>query len=45
MPAERVTEFVNAIIMDYNLPSQGSFMLGLTYSDDFAWDYVEYLYS
>ncbi|CAM2710888.1 unnamed protein product [Rotaria socialis] len=45
MPAERATEFVNAIIMDYNLPSQGSFMLGLTYSDDFAWDYVEYLYS
>ncbi|CAF1455951.1 unnamed protein product [Rotaria sordida] len=45
IPANKVDEFVNAIIFDYNLPSKGSFMLGLTYSDDFAWDRIEYLYS
>lgn len=45
MPADRATEFVNAVSMDYNLPSEGSFMLGLTYSDDFSWEYVEYVYS
>jgi hypothetical protein len=35
----------NAVIMDYDLPSKGSFMLGLTYSHDFAWDQTQYLYS
>ena len=45
IPGDRVNEFVNAVIMDYNLPSRGSFMLGLTYSDDFAWDRIQYLYS
>ena len=45
IPASRVDEFINAVILDYNLPSKGSFMLGLTYSSDFAWDRIEYLYS
>ncbi|CAF3048895.1 unnamed protein product [Rotaria sp. Silwood2] len=45
IPAERATKFTNAIIMDYNISLQGSFMLGLTYMDDFVWDYIEYLYS
>ncbi|CAF1034159.1 unnamed protein product [Rotaria sp. Silwood1] len=45
IPADKVPEFINAIIIDYNLPSKGSFMLGLTYSDDFTWDSIEYLYS
>lgn len=45
IPNSRVNEFINAIILDYNLPSKGSFMLGLTYSDDFAWEQVQYLYS
>ncbi|CAF2637942.1 unnamed protein product [Rotaria sp. Silwood2] len=45
IPADRATEFINAVIIDYNLPSKGSFMLGLTYSDDFAWDRIDYLYS
>ncbi|UJR24630.1 hypothetical protein I4U23_006004 [Adineta vaga] len=31
--------------MDYNLPSKGSFMLALTYSDDFAMEQIQYLYS
>ncbi|CAF3820719.1 unnamed protein product [Rotaria sp. Silwood1] len=33
------------MILDYNLPSKGSFVLGLTYSDDFTWDQVNYLFS
>jgi hypothetical protein len=45
IPAEKATEFINAVVIDYNLPAKGSFMLGLTYSSDFAWDRVEYLYS
>ena len=45
IPSERTDEFVKAVIMDYNLPSKGSFMLGLTYSDDFAWEQIQYLYS
>ena len=45
IPASRADEFVNAVILDYNLPSKGSFMLGLTYSSEFAWDRIEYLYS
>ncbi|CAF2840576.1 unnamed protein product [Rotaria sp. Silwood2] len=45
IPADKVNEFINALIFDYNLPSKTSFKLGLTYSDDFAWDRVEYLYS
>ncbi|CAF1240121.1 unnamed protein product [Rotaria sordida] len=45
IPTDRATEFINAVIVDYNLPSKGSFMLGLTYSDDFAWDRIDYLYS
>ena len=45
VPADRATEFINAVIIDYNLPSKGSFALGLTYSDDFAWDRIDYLYS
>ncbi len=45
VPADRATEFINALTIDYNLPPKGSFALGLTYSDDFAWDRVEYFYS
>ncbi|CAF1198905.1 unnamed protein product [Rotaria sordida] len=45
IPADKATDFINAVIIDYNLPSKGSFMLGLTYSDDFAWDRIDYLYS
>jgi hypothetical protein len=45
IPASRADEFIRALILDYNLPSKGSFMLGLTYSDDFAWDSIQYLYS
>ena len=45
MPADRVSEFVNALTIEYNLPSRGSFVLALTYSDDFGWDNAEYLYS
>ncbi len=33
------------LCMAYNPPSKGSFMLGLTYSDDFAWEQIQYLYS
>ncbi|CAF0946704.1 unnamed protein product [Rotaria sordida] len=43
--ADKATEFINAVIIDYNLLSKGSFMLGLTYSDDFSWDRIDYLYS
>ncbi len=45
IPADKATEFINALAIDYNLPPKGSFVLGLTYSDDFAWDRIEYLYS
>ncbi|CAF1492907.1 unnamed protein product [Rotaria sp. Silwood1] len=45
IPADKATEFINAVIIDYNLPSKGSFMLGLTYSADFAWDRIDFLYS
>ncbi|CAF0983915.1 unnamed protein product [Rotaria sordida] len=45
IPGNKASEFINAIVMDYNLPSKGSFLLGLTYSDDFSWDDIEYLYS
>ncbi|CAF1390506.1 unnamed protein product [Rotaria sp. Silwood1] len=45
IPANKASEFINAIVIDYNLPSKGSFLLGLTYSDDFSWDNIEYLYS
>jgi hypothetical protein len=45
IPSQHVKEFTNAVIMDYDLPSKGSFMLGLTYSNDFAWKQVQYLYS
>jgi hypothetical protein len=45
IPADRATEFINALTIDYNLPPKGSFALGLTYSDDFAWDRIDYLYS
>lgn len=45
IPADRATEFINALAIDYNLPSKGSFVLGLTYSKDFAWDRIDYLYS
>jgi hypothetical protein len=45
IPRQYVNEFVNAVILDYDLPSKGSFMLGLTYSDDFAWEQIQYLYS
>ncbi|CAF4751216.1 unnamed protein product, partial [Rotaria sp. Silwood1] len=45
IPANKASEFINTIVMDYNLPSKGSFLLGLTYSDDFSWDNIEYLYS
>ncbi|CAF4194870.1 unnamed protein product, partial [Rotaria sordida] len=44
--ANKASEFINAIIIDYNLPLKGSFvLLGLTYSNDFSWDNIEYLYS
>lgn len=45
IPADRATEFINALAIDYNLPTKGSFTLGLTYSKDFAWDRIDYLYS
>ncbi|CAF0843850.1 unnamed protein product [Rotaria sordida] len=45
IPADKATKFINAVIIDYNLLSKGSFMLGLTYSDDFSWDRIDYLYS
>lgn len=45
IPRENAAEFINAVIIDYNLPPKGSFMLGLTYSDDFAWDRIDFLYS
>ena len=45
IPASRADEFISAIMFDYNIPTKGSFMLGLTYSSDFAWDRIEYLYS
>jgi hypothetical protein len=45
IPSSKANEFINALSMDYNLPSKGSFMLGLTYSDDFAWEQIQYLYS
>ena len=45
IPSTRATKFLNAVALDYELPSQGSFALGLKYSDDFAWERVEFLYS
>jgi hypothetical protein len=45
IPVDQPTEFINAIVIDYNLPPKGSFALGLTYSDDFAWDRIDFLYS
>ncbi|UJR29536.1 hypothetical protein I4U23_010753 [Adineta vaga] len=45
IPADKAQEFINAITIDYNLPQKGSFALGLTYSNDFAWDRIDYLYS
>lgn len=45
IPDSRTSEFVNALILDFNLPSKGSIMVGLTYSDDFAWDQEKWLYS
>ena len=45
IPSSKANEFVKALIMDYDLPSKGSFMLGLTYSDDVAWEQIQYLYS
>ena len=45
IPNSRVDDFVRALILDYDLPSKGSFMLGLQYSDDFTWDQIQYLYS
>ena len=45
IPADRATEFINAVTIDYDLPSKGSFTLGLTYSEDFAWDRIDFLYS
>ncbi|CAF0826104.1 unnamed protein product [Rotaria sordida] len=45
IPADKATKFINAVIIDYNLLSKGSFMLGLTYSDDFSWDRIDYFYS
>jgi hypothetical protein len=38
--ADRAIEFINVVVIDYNLPSQGSFIFGLTYSDNFAWDRI-----
>ena len=34
IPADEATVFINALVIDYNLPSKGSFTLGLTYSLD-----------
>jgi hypothetical protein len=45
IPADKATEFINAVVIDYDLPPKGSFALGLTYSDDFAWDRIDFLYS
>ncbi|CAF0975274.1 unnamed protein product [Rotaria sordida] len=45
IPANKASEFINAIVMNYNLPSKGSFLLSLTYSEDFSWESIEYLYS
>lgn len=45
MPRNRAEEFMNAVIMDYNLPSKSSFMLALTYSNDFRWDQINYIHS
>ena len=45
IPASRTPEFINAVIYDYNLPPNGSFMLAVTYSDDFAWEKIDYFYS
>ncbi|CAF4645470.1 unnamed protein product [Rotaria sp. Silwood2] len=45
IPANKASEFINAIVIDYNLPSKGSFLLGLTYTNDFSRDNIEYLYS
>lgn len=45
IPYNRTQEFINAIIQDYNLPSRDTFNLGITYSDDFEWDQVQFLYS
>jgi hypothetical protein len=45
IPADKATEFIKAMVIDYDLPAKGSFAMGLTYSDDFAWDRVDYLYS
>jgi hypothetical protein len=45
IPADRATQFINALIIDYNIPPEGSFALALTYSDDFDWTPSEFLYS
>ncbi|UJR11906.1 hypothetical protein I4U23_016084 [Adineta vaga] len=45
IPSKRAEQFLNAIQIDYDLPTKASFMLGLTYSEQFAWERVDYLYS
>jgi hypothetical protein len=45
IPSSQAQEFINAVVIDYNLPSAGSFALGITYSSDFTWDQINFLYS
>lgn len=45
IPAARVQSFIDAIQWDYDLPTRASFVLGITYSNDFTWDQVNFLYS
>ena len=45
MPADRAAEFVNALVIDYNIPTNASFTLALTYSEELAWDQTSFFYS
>ena len=45
IPSTRAPKFLKAVALDYDLPTQSSFLLGLKYTDDFAWERVDFLYS
>ncbi|CAF3590188.1 unnamed protein product [Rotaria socialis] len=45
VPSSRAEAFMRAVAQDYDLPKADSFIMGITYSDDFSWEQVQYLYS
>ncbi|CAF2033087.1 unnamed protein product [Rotaria magnacalcarata] len=45
VPSSRTEAFMHAVAQDYALPKTDSFLMGVTYSDDFSWEQVQYLYS